>query len=202
MSNVESRKPKIRFKGFTDPWEQRKFSGVAVERREVTDTEDEDLLLTCAIEGIFLNSEYFSHFRGQSNIGYLKVRKYMLILSAQNLHLGNANVNLKYDHGIISPAYKTYDLLNCSPLFMHSWVKRPEANKFFDQATTAGASLCRKNIEWGYLNELPLQLPASMEEQRRIGSFFSALDHLITLHQRKLTALKIVKKSLLEKMFV
>ncbi len=109
----------------------------------------------------------------------------MLILSAQNLHLGNANVNLKYDRGIISPAYKTYDLLNCSPLFMHSWVKRPEANKFFDQATTAGASLCRKNIEWGYLNELPLQLPASMEEQRRIGSFFSALDTLITLHQRE-----------------
>ena len=169
----------------TPSWEQRKFSAVAIERRETTEVEDEDLLLTCAIEGIFLNSEYFSHFRGQSNIGYLKVRKNMLILSAQNLHLGNANVNLKYDHGIISPAYKVYDLLNCSPLFMHSWVKRPNANIFFDQATTAGASLCRKNIEWDYLNNLPLCLPASLKEQHQIGSFFARLDNLITLHQRK-----------------
>lgn len=164
-------------------WEQRKFSAVAIERRETTEVEDEDVLLTCAIEGIFLNSDYFSHFRGQSNIGYLKVRKNMLILSAQNLHLGNANVNLKYDHGIISPAYKVYDLLNCSPLFMYSWVKRPNAIIFFDQATTAGASLCRKNIEWNYLNNLPLCLPASLKEQHQIGSFFARLDNLITLHQ-------------------
>lgn len=55
-------------------------------------------MLSCAIDGMYLNSELFSHFRGSSNIGYLKVKKNDLILSAQNLHLGNCNVNLRFEH--------------------------------------------------------------------------------------------------------
>ena len=55
---------------------------------------------------MFLNSELFSHFRGSSNIGYLKIKKNDLILSAQNLHLGNCNVNLRFESGSVSPAYK------------------------------------------------------------------------------------------------
>ena len=69
-------------------------------------------MLSCAIDGMYLNSELFSHFRGSSNIGYLKVKKNDLILSAQNLHLGNCNVNLRFEHGIISPAYKVMSLLD------------------------------------------------------------------------------------------
>ena len=49
------------------------------ETREKTSVEDEDTLLSCAIDGMFLNSELFSHFRGSSNIGYLKVKKNDLI---------------------------------------------------------------------------------------------------------------------------
>lgn len=91
----EQRKvPKLRFPEFTDDWEQRKFGDTIQERREKSTKENEDTLLSCAINGIFLNSDLFSHFRGSSNIGYLKIRKNDLILSAQNLHLGNCNVNL------------------------------------------------------------------------------------------------------------
>ena len=89
-------------------WEQRKFGSLLKEIREKTKIENEDTLLSCAIDGMYLNSELFSHFRGSSNIGYLKVKKNDLILSAQNLHLGNCNVNLRFEHGIISPAYKVY----------------------------------------------------------------------------------------------
>ena len=150
-------------------------------------------MLSCAIDGMYLNSELFSHFRGSSNIGYLKVKKNDLILSAQNLHLGNCNVNLRFEHGIISPAYKVYELVGCNPLFMQAWVKKDSTKDFFLKASTEGASVCRKNIVWEELYKQELPVP-SIEEQTKVGEYFNSLDHLITLHQRKLF-LNFVKKN-------
>ena len=193
-------KPNIRFKGFTEDWEQRKLGDLLNETREKTSVEDEDTLLSCAIDGMFLNSELFSHFRGSSNIGYLKVKKNDLILSAQNLHLGNCNVNLRFEHGIISPAYKVYELINCDPLFMQAWVKQDKTKDFFLKASTEGASVCRKNIVWEELYKQELPVP-KINEQVKIGAFFQNLDNLITLHQRKYDKLQVLKKAMLEKMF-
>ena len=163
------------------------------ETRNKTIVEDEDTLLSCAIDGMYLNSELFSHFRGSSNIGYLKVKKNDLILSAQNLHLGNCNVNLRFDHGIISPAYKVYELVGCNPLFMQAWVKKESTKNFFLKASTEGASVCRKNIVWEELYKQELPVP-SIEEQTKVGDYFSNLDNLITLHQRKLPFTRILRK--------
>ena len=176
--------PEIRFYGFTYDWEQRKFGSLLEETRNKTIFEDEDTLLSCAIDGMYLNSELFSHFRGSSNIGYLKVKKNDLILSAQNLHLGNCNVNLRFEHGIISPAYKVYELVGCNPLFMQAWVKKDSTKDFFLKSSTEGASVCRKNIVWEELYKQELPVP-SIEEQTKVGEYFSNLDHLITLHQRQ-----------------
>ena len=192
--------PKIRFKGFTDDWEQRKLGELLNETRNKTTVEDEDTLLSCAIDGMFLNSELFSHFRGSSNIGYLKVKKNDLILSAQNLHLGNCNVNLRFEHGIISPAYKVYELIECNPLFMQAWVKQDKTKDFFLKASTEGASVCRKNIIWEELYKQKLPVPKVIEQQK-IGEYFSNLDNLITLHQRKCEQTKELKKFMLQKMF-
>lgn len=162
---AKSKTPEIRFKGFTDPWEQRKFEEVFTERREKTEKELEDVLLSCAISGMYLNSELFGHFRGTTTIGYLKVKKNDLILSAQNLHLGNVNVNLRFDHGIISPAYKVYDLNDCLPEFVQAWVKKESTKKFFLDATTEGASQCRKNIEWDTLGKQTISMPVKNEQK-------------------------------------
>lgn len=193
--------PEVRFPEFTGDWEQRKLGDYIHEQRERTTFEDEDRLISCAINGIFLNSELFSHFRGKSNIGYLKIKKNDLILSAQNLHLGNANVNLRFQHGIISPAYKVYSLVDVNPEFMQTWVKREETKSLFLKATTEGASQCRKNIDWDRLYKQSVLFPG-FSEQSQIGSFFSQLDNLITLHQRKLDDLKKLKQGLLQQMFV
>ena len=149
---------------------------------------------------MYLNSELFSHFRGSSNIGYLKVKKNDLILSAQNLHLGNCNVNLRFEHGIISPAYKVYELVGCNPLFMQAWVKKDSTKDFFLKSSTEGASVCRKNIVWEELYKQELPVP-SIDEQTKVGEYFYSLDHLITLHQRKCEQTKNLKKYMLQKMF-
>ena len=107
---------------------------------------------------------------------------------------------MRFEHGIISPAYKVYNLADCDPYFVHSWVKKDSTKNFFLRATTEGASQCRKNIEWHTLEKQTILMPV-IREQNMIGNYFKALDDLITLHQRKLEKLMNVKKSMLEKMF-
>ena len=193
--------PKVRFKGFEGEWEKIPFGSFLKESYERSTVENEDILLSSAITGVYLNSELFGHQRGASNIGYKKIKKNMLILSAQNLHLGNANVNLRFEHGLISPAYKVYEIVNISPLFLQQWIKMDSTKVFFLNATTAGASLCRKNIVWDDLYKQIVLIP-SKNEQVKIGLFFSNLDKQISLQTQHLEKLKQIKAACLDKMFV
>lgn len=195
-------KPRVRFKGFEGEWKKVEFGSLLKECFDKSTKENEDILLSSAISGMYLNSELFGHQRGQSNIGYRKIRKNMLILSAQNLHLGNANVNLRFEQGLVSPAYKIYDLVNIYPAFMHQWIKCDEAKKKFLNATTAGASICRKNIVWNDLYKQNLFIPSSQAEQIKIASFFNCFDAQISLETQRLEKLKQIKMACLDKMFV
>lgn len=182
-------------------WEKKPFGDVVSEFKVKTNVENEDILLSCAINGVFLNSELFGHQRGQSNIGYLKIKKGTLILSAQNLHLGNANVNLRFEHGIISPAYKTYDIVGCSVEYMNQWVKWDLAKQFFYNATTVGASGCRRNVDWEMLYSQLFSVPC-LAEQQKIADCLSSLDKVIEKQKVTLAAWEELKKGLLQQMFV
>ena len=182
-------------------WEKKPFGDVVSEFKVKTKVEDEDTLLSCAINGMFLNSELFGHQRGQSNIGYLKIKKGTLILSAQNLHLGNANVNLRFEHGIISPAYKTYDIIGCLAEYMSQWAKWDMTKQFFYNATTVGASECRRNVDWNMLYSQLFAVPC-LAEQQKIAECLSALDDVIEKQKATLAAWEELKKGLLQQMFV
>ena len=194
--------PRIRFKGFEGEWNCIEFGSIITECLDKTTIEDEDILLSSAIDGVYLDSESFGHFRGKSNIGYRKLKKNMLILSAQNLHLGNANVNLRFEHGIVSPAYKIYYIHDCNPELLSHWIKREETKKFFLDATTAGASACRKNIVWEDLYKQTLYLPKDELEQQKLASYLTSLTNQITLQTKRLEKLKQIKSACLDNMFV
>lgn len=182
-------------------WEEKPFGDIVSEFKVKTKVEDEDNLLSCAINGIFLNSELFGHQRGQSNIGYLKIKKGTLILSAQNLHLGNVNVNMRFEHGMISPAYKTYNIVGCSEEYMNQWVKWDMTKKFFYNATTVGASGCRRNVDWEMLYSQLFGVPC-LAEQQKIAGCLSSLDEVIEKQKATLAAWEELKKGLLQQMFV
>ena len=104
MANVSSsngleKRPKLRFPGFDEPWKPIAFGDLVHEYSDRTKEEDEDTLLSAAIEGMFLNTELFGHQRGASNKGYKKIKYGTMVLSTQNLHLGNANVNQRFEIG-------------------------------------------------------------------------------------------------------
>ena len=140
-----------------------------------------------------MNSELFDHQRGASNKGYKKIDMGTLVLSTQNLHLGNANVNLRFEHGMVSPAYKTYHIHDCSIGLIAEWVKSEKAKRFFYDATTVGASVCRRNVEWDTLYDQPLYLP-SAEEQERLAAFLSALSSRIKKQTELVEHLKKYKR--------
>lgn len=194
--------PELRFPEFKDEgeWKMIRFGSLIDESNEVSKREDEDILLSSTINGIILHSELFSHQRGSSNVGYRKLKKNMLVLSAQNLHLGNANVNTRFEHGLISPAYKIFNILNCDVLFLSQWIKKNTTNQFFYDATTAGASACRRNVVWDDLYNQRILLP-SIVEQQKIVSVLSSLDNQIEQYNEKVKALESHKKGLMQKLF-
>jgi len=205
MANVSSsngleKRPKLRFPGFDEPWHGKPFGDLIQEYSDRTQTEDEDTLLSAAIEGMFLNSELFGHQRGASNKGYKKIKYGTMVLSTQNLHLGNANVNLRFKNGMVSPAYKTYDITGCSKELLAHWIKSDAAKHFFYNATTVGASMCRRNVEWETLYEQPLFLP-STDEQDKITSFLSFLTQRIDAQQKYVATLKKYKRGVMQKVF-
>lgn len=196
--------PKLRFKAddgsdFPD-WTYRTFGSVVEEFNDRTTTENEDVLLSCAIDGMYLNSELFGHQRGASNIGYKKITKGALILSMQNLHLGNANVNTRFEHGIVSPAYKTFHIVGCLTEFMSAWVKRHAARIFFYDATTVGASQCRRNVDWEELYQQTIAVPSPLE-QRKIADLLSAVDDVIAAQEAEVAAWEKRKKGVMQKLF-
>ena len=149
---------------------------------------------------MFLNTELFGHQRGASNKGYKKIKYGTMVLSTQNLHLGNANVNLRFKHGMVSPAYKTYDITGCSIELLAHWIKSDAAKHFFYNATTVGASMCRRNVEWETLYEQPLFLP-STDEQDKIASFLSILTQRIDAQQKYVATLKKYKRGVMRAIF-
>ena len=206
MANVSSsngldKRPKLRFPGFDESWKATPFGELVHEFSDRTKEEDEDTLLSAAIEGMFLNTELFGHQRGASNKGYKKIKYGTMVLSTQNLHLGNANVNQRFEHGMVSPAYKTYEITGCSVDLMAQWIKSEAAKRFFYNATTVGASVCRRNVEWDTLYEQPLYLP-SIAEQDKLAKFLTLISDRITKQQQYVSSLKKYKRGLLRSYFM
>lgn len=157
-------------------------------------------MLSAAIEGMFLNTELFGHQRGASNKGYKKIEYGTLVLSTQNLHLGNANVNLRFEHGMVSPAYKTYRIKNCSVTLLAEWIKSEKAKQFFYDATTVGASVCRRNVEWETLYDQTLYLPTH-NEQQHIAEFLSLVSERIRRQEKFIECLKKYKRGVMNSYF-
>ena len=205
MANVSSsngleKRPKLRFPGFDEPWKATAFGDLVHEFSNRTKVEDEDVLLSAAIEGMFLNTELFGHQRGASNKGYKKIKYGTMVLSTQNLHLGNANVNQRFEHGMVSPAYKTYDISGCSIDLMAQWIKSDAAKRFFYNATTVGASVCRRNVEWDTLYGQSLFLP-SLPEQEKIANLLTLLSNRIEKQRQLIIALKKYKRGAMQLIF-
>ncbi|MDG3286209.1 restriction endonuclease subunit S [Streptococcus suis] len=199
MTKEKSTVPRLRFPGFTDAWKQRKLGEFMKESKILGSKGDIARKLTVRLwgRGVVSKKEIYS---GSSATQYY-IRK-----SGQFIY-GKLDF-LNQAFGIIPPELDGYESTLDSPAFdllkgingqfLLEFVSRKEF--YYYQGNIANGSRKAKRIHTETFLGMPISLP-TLPEQEAIGSFFSDLDQLITLHQRKLDDVKELKKALLQKMF-
>ena len=195
--------PAIRFKGFSDAWEQRKVGDLLIERNQQAPMSDEyPLMAFIANEGVAPKGERYDRsalVTDTVNKLYKKTEKGDFIYSSNNLEAGSIGLN-KYGKACISPVYSIFEPTGIAD---SDFLGRRLVRKDFINAMVKwrqGVIYGQWRIHESDFLKIEITVP-SVEEQRKIGAYLDQLDHLITLHQRKFEKLTNVKKSMLEKMF-
>ena len=195
--------PEIRFKGFTDPWEQRKLGDVLERRIEQRQQSEEYPRLAFASgQGVIPLSERKTNNREQLTKDeytkkYLVTELNDIVYNPANVKYGAIDRN-KCGRGLISPIYVTFTT-NEIPGF----VERIVTSHDFQQRALRfeeGTVTKRQSVNPEDLVTLDILVASKREEQQKIATYFDNLDNLITLHQRKYEKLLDVKKAFLEKM--
>ena len=202
----EQKVPEIRFEGFTEAWEQRKFSeGVS----EIGDglhgtpiyCEDGNVYFINGnnlVDGkIVINAETKKVNESQQSTADKSLDDTTILMSI-NGTIGN----LAYYSGERLMLGKSAAYIKVSEFdkrFVYAYLQAPSVHGYFMDSLT-GTTI--KNLGLKAIREMIMFIPQDVDEQKRIGKFLDQLDHLITLHQQKCEELKKIKKFMLQKMFV
>ena len=192
--------PELRFKGFTNAWEQRKADYIF---KSITDKGYPELPVLSA------SQELGMVYRDQNGIDIQHDKKnetsYKRVLPGQFvIHLRSFQGGFAYSEveGITSPAYTVMSFKNSSEQYGLFWKHVFKSETFIKRLETITYGIRDgRSISFSDFKSLILQYP-SFSEQKLIGDSIAVLEKGITLHQRKLEMLKNVKKGLLQKMFV
>ena len=202
-----SRVPRIRFKGFEEDWEQRKLGEVVVIERggsprpiEKYVTESNDGLNWIKIGDAPVQGRYITKTSEKiKESGLSKTRQVFpgdLILS------NSMSFGKPYIMGIEGCIHDGWLVIkNKNNVFDLKFLCHMLSTEYlFNQYKMFAAGSTVNNLNKELVGNASVRFP-KMSEQRKIGQYLESLDHLITLHQRKLEKLKIIKKSMLENLF-
>ncbi|HFR3797094.1 TPA: restriction endonuclease subunit S [Streptococcus suis] len=202
MTKEKPTEPRLRFPGFTDAWKQRKLGEVLDERNESRSPSADVPLVSFTVEnGVTPKTERYNRefLVRDDDKKYKFTQLDDIVYNPANLKFGAIARN-KYGAAVFSPIYITYTVIpDASPVFIELVVTfadfiqralRYQEGTVYERMAVKSSDLLRSEI-----------LLPTLPEQEAIGSFFSDLDQLITLHQRKLDSVKEMKKALLQKMF-
>ena len=195
--------PKIRFSGFSDDWEQRKLDDIYSERNERGNVEL-DILSVSIHHGISqneLDTDELGKSVRRSNDKSLYKHVYYGDLVFNMMRAWQGAIGVVKNEGMVSPAYiSAIPDDSVFPEFMDYCLRRKCIINQINNLSY-GVTDFRKRLYWEPFTRVTIMMP-SVDEQRKITDIFHQLDDLITLHQSKLEKLKMIKKSMLEMMFV
>jgi len=185
-------------------WEDRKLGEVLKEFVEKTTKSNQHPILSSTKNDVYLQSEYFTRdIASKDNTGYKVLKRNQLVFSPQNLWLGNININVKYDIGIVSPSYKVFDFKSelANVIYFNDFLQTNRMMYEYAQASEQGASVVRRNLDMPSFKAIKIQLP-SIEEQQKIATYLSGIDTKIEAVNNQITQTQAFKKGLLQQMFV
>ena len=204
--------PEIRFKGFTDAWEQRKLNdfGIATGGTSIeSEFVDGGTYKVISIGSYSEESVYNDQGLRVNKTDKTKFR----ILNKDDLTMilndKTASGNI-IGRVLLIDQDNTYvynqrterievDTKNFLPMFLYHMLNAPEQRKYIVKASQGNTQIY---VNWSTINNIDYMIPQLLLEQEKIANLFSLINKDITLHQRKLERLQEVKKGLLQKMFV
>ena len=204
MSKIEI--PSIRFRGFDDAWEQCKLSEIADKVTEKNaGLQYVETFTNSAEFGIIRQRDFFDHDIAKlgSLDGYYIVKNEDFVYNPRistSAPVGPINRNKLGRTGVMSPLYTVFRPHDIDTTYLEYFFKCGYWHSFMNFNGDSGARSDRFSIKDNVFFQMPVPIP-HIDEQRKIGELLTCLDHLITLHQRKVEKLTNVKKSMLEKMF-
>ena len=205
MSN-NNKTPAIRFKGFTDAWEQRELKSItSVITKGTTplDKSNSGVVNFIKVENIDNSSGEISISQKisiEEHEGYLKrsqLQENDILFSIAGTLGRVTSVNSDILPANTNQALAIIRLKECNLDYIKTFLKSKAVTDYIRRNPTVGA---QPNLSLEQVGNLEIQVP-SLREQEAIGNYFESFDHLITIHQRKLEKLKNVRESMLQKMF-
>jgi len=188
--------PEIRFNGFTHDWEQRKFSDIA--SRESVSRESSYDLPSLEYEDVIAEEG-----RLNKDISLKENIKKGIVFDGSQVLYGKLR---PYLHNWLNPDFSGVAVGDWWVLKPNnadkSFIYRLIQTQRFDDIANQSAGSKMPRADWNLVSNTEFAVPVSQEEQEKIGEYFSSLDHLITLHQRKCDELKKMKKFMLQNMFI
>ena len=199
--------PEVRFPGFTDAWEQRKLGEIS----EKVTTKNQDMVVNevftnSAEYGIISQQDFFDKDIANSNKvdGYYLVEPDDFVYNpriSNSAPFGPIKRNKLGRSGAMSPLYYVFRSHDVDKSYLDWFFQTNRWHAFMRFHGNTGVRSDRFAITDKIFAEMTISIPQDIDEQKAIGTFFTALDDSITLHQRKLDGMKLLKKSLLQKMF-
>ena len=203
--------PEIRFAGFTDAWELRELGEIANRITRKNQNLESTLPLTISAQyGLIDQNEFFDKRIASKDVsGYYLLKKGEFAYNksySSDAPWGAIKRLDKYENGVLSTLYIIFEIKDKTKTDSDFIVSYYDTDRWHKEVQSVAAEGARNhgllNISPNDFFETVLTIPKSVEEQRQIGIYFRTLDHLITLHQRKLETLKKLKKAMLQKMFI
>ena len=188
---------------FNDAWTTTRLCDILTERIEKSKMNNQHEVLSSTVKGIYSQREYFSKdIASENNVGYKIIHLHDIVLSPQNLWMGNINYNNRFDIGIVSPSYKIYKV---SPKFdkhfIASMLRTHRALYNYQLVSEQGASVVRRNLNMEAFEQLTFKMP-SYDLQVKIGRTLSLLQNQLDNAFATKQAYDQQKQYLLSQMFI
>ena len=196
-----SRVPRIRFKGFEEDWEQRKLGEIVgiYDGVHQTPKYQDNGIMFLSVENIatLQSTKYISEDNFKRDYKVYPQENDILMTRIGDVGTTNVIADKCLKAYYVSLALLKYKSTN--PYFLSNAIQSGYVKKELANRTLKTAIPMKINKD--EIGKVDVMLPISVQEQNKIGEYFRNIDHLITLHQRKLEKLKIIKKSMLENLF-
>ncbi|MFC6202989.1 restriction endonuclease subunit S [Lactiplantibacillus nangangensis] len=208
MKDNQAKYPQLRFKGFTDPWEQRKlgkmgytFTGLSGKTKEDFGHGNAKFVTYMNVfSSPVSNSEMVENVEVDSKQHQVEYGDVFFTTSSETpQEVGMSSVWLETAENIYlnSFCFGYHPMVEFDPYYLAFMLRSPVIRKKF---MLLAQGISRYNISKNKVMEMLVPVPEIVEQQK-IGSFFKQLDDTITLHQRKLAKLKELKQGYLQKLF-